>query len=90
MGLATIARSAGGVARIAWPAAGLPEGVGKAAFEARCLNCHDAAQAINTRRTRADWERVIEDMVARGANGTDEELDAIAAYLTKFFGKGSN
>lgn len=72
------------------PAAGLPEGVGKAAFEARCLNCHDAAQAINTRRTRADWERVIEDMVARGANGADEELDAIAAYLTKFFGKGSN
>jgi hypothetical protein len=70
--------------------AGLPEGVGQAAFEARCQTCHDAAQAINTRRSRADWERVIEDMVARGANGTDEELEAIAAYLTRFFGKDSH
>lgn len=72
------------------PSAGLPEGAGKAAFEARCLTCHDAARAINTPRTRADWERVIEDMVARGANGTDEELDAIAAYLARFFGKNSH
>jgi cytochrome c5 len=61
--------------------------VGKAAFERTCVMCHDAAQATNARRTRADWERVIDDMVARGANGSDEELQAIADYLTKNFGK---
>jgi hypothetical protein len=71
-------------------AGGLPEGAGKAAFEARCTTCHDAAQAIDTRRSATEWERVVEDMVARGANGTYEELEAIAAYLTRFFGKGSN
>jgi hypothetical protein len=68
----------------------LPEGAGKAAFEARCLTCHDAAQAINAPRTKAEWERIIDDMVARGANGTEEELDGIATYLTRFFGKGGN
>jgi hypothetical protein len=52
-----------------------------------CLTCHDAAQALNARRIRADWERVVDDMVAKGANGTDQELEAITAYLTKFYGK---
>jgi hypothetical protein len=75
---------------VATQAVGLPEGAGKAAFEARCLSCHDAARAINMRRTRAEWERIIDDMVARGANGTEAELDGIASYLTKFFGRGSN
>jgi cytochrome c5 len=67
----------------------LPDGPGKAAFEKNCTTCHEAAQAINMRRTKAEWERVIDDMVTRGANGSDQELDAITAYLTKFFGKGN-
>ena len=67
----------------------LPDGPGKDAFEKSCTTCHDAAQAINMRRTKAEWDRVIDDMVTRGANGSDEELDRIAAYLTKFFGKAN-
>jgi hypothetical protein len=67
--------------------AALPDGPGKAAFEKSCTTCHDAAQALNARRTRTEWERVVDDMVTRGANGTDEELEAITAYLTKFYGK---
>jgi hypothetical protein len=69
------------------PASGLPAGPGKEAFMKSCTGCHDEAPVISVRRTKADWDRVIEDMVGRGANGTDEELDAIAAYLTKNFGK---
>ena len=65
----------------------LPDGEGKAAFEKRCTTCHDAAQAINARRTREVWEHVVDDMVTRGANGSDEELEAITNYLTKYFGK---
>jgi hypothetical protein len=56
----------------------LPDGPGKAAFQQSCTTCHDAAQAI-----------VIDDMVTRGANGSDQELDAIVTYLTKFFGKSN-
>jgi cbb3-type cytochrome c oxidase subunit III len=67
----------------------LPDGPGKAAFEKNCTTCHDSAQATNMRRTQAEWEQIIDDMVTRGANGSDQELDAIAAYLTKFFGKSN-
>ena len=74
---------------VSGPPVELPEGAGKAAFEKRCLTCHDAAQAINLRRDRGGWERVVDDMVARGANGSDDELEAITAYLTKFFGKSN-
>jgi mono/diheme cytochrome c family protein len=65
----------------------LADGPGKDVFEKNCTTCHDAAQAINARRTRADWERVVDDMVAKGANGTDQEIEAITAYLTRFYGK---
>jgi hypothetical protein len=65
----------------------LPDGPGKEAFEKRCILCHDAAQATNKRRTREEWERIVDDMVMRGANGSDQELEAITAYLTKYFGK---
>jgi hypothetical protein len=72
---------------VAAPPSGLPDGPGKAAFEKTCVGCHDAAQATSTRRMRADWERIIDDMVSRGANGTDAELQAITDYLAKNFGK---
>jgi Cytochrome C oxidase, cbb3-type, subunit III len=67
----------------------LPDAPGKAVFEKSCTTCHDGAQAVNMRRTKAEWERVVDDMVARGANGSDQELETIVAYLTKFFGKGN-
>jgi hypothetical protein len=62
-------------------------GAGKAAFEKTCTACHDAAQATSKRHTKADWERIIDDMVTRGATGSDDEFEAIADYLTKNFGK---
>jgi cytochrome c5 len=68
-------------------ASAAPDDQGKAAFDKNCLTCHDAEQALNARRTRTQWERVVDDMVARGANGTDQELEAIIAYLAKFYGK---
>ncbi len=60
---------------------------GKAAFEKICTTCHDADQAVNAKRTRAEWERVVDEMVTKGANGTDKEMESIIAYLTKSYGK---
>lgn len=62
-------------------------GRGREIFMKRCTTCHDEAPVISARRTKADWDRIIDDMVSRGANGTDEELEAISAYLTKNYGK---
>jgi hypothetical protein len=66
---------------------GLPDGPGKQQLLKTCTSCHDEGPVIGVRRTKADWERIIDDMVGRGANGTDEDLDSIAAYLEKNFGK---
>jgi hypothetical protein len=63
------------------------DGPGKALFEKYCVTCHDDARALDARRTRAEWERVVDDMVSRGASGNDREMEAITAYLTKFYGK---
>ena len=65
----------------------LPEGKGKAEVEKICISCHEAGTVLGIRRTRIGWERNVDDMVARGAEGSDEELETVVAYLTRFFGK---
>jgi competence ComEA-like helix-hairpin-helix protein len=65
----------------------LPEGEGKAAVKKVCTNCHEVESVVGSRRTRIGWERNVEDMVSRGAEGTEEEMEAVVAYLTRFFGK---
>jgi len=65
----------------------LPDGPGKQPFVKICTDCHDETPVTSMRRTKAGWDRIIDEMVVRGANGTDEELNAISEYLTKNFGK---
>ena len=43
-------------------------------------------QIIAKKRTKDEWDDVMTDMVQKGAEGKDEEFDAIVAYLTKNFG----
>ena len=38
-------------------------------------------------RTKEAWKKTIAKMVDRGAEGTDEQFDAIIAYLAKNFGR---
>jgi competence ComEA-like helix-hairpin-helix protein len=73
----------------ALPAAGqsdLPDGPGKALVERICSNCHGVQVFSDNRATRAHWSAVVDDMVSRGAEGTDEELNQILEYLSKNFG----
>lgn len=60
---------------------------GKALVERSCVSCHEMDTVIAERRTRADWEQTVADMVSRGAEGTDQEMAEVVAYLTKNFGK---
>lgn len=52
-----------------------------------CNKCHDAGRIVQTRRPRAQWEELLEQMVARGAKGSDEDLDTIMDYLVSTFGR---
>jgi len=65
----------------------LPEGKGKAAVLKICVGCHEAGEAVGSRRTEIGWQRNVVEMVDRGAQGSDDELAEIVAYLSKYFGK---
>jgi hypothetical protein len=40
---------------------------------------------VGQRRDRAAWEQAIDQMIGRGAEVSDAEYDAIAAYLGTHF-----
>jgi competence protein ComEA len=65
----------------------LPDGAGKENLQRVCSNCHDLEAVTGTRRTKIGWQRMIEDMVGRGAEGSEDDMAAIVAYLTANFGK---
>jgi competence protein ComEA len=65
----------------------LPEGEGRAAVERVCSKCHKLEQIVREGRTEESWGEVIETMVARGAQGTEQELEQVFQYLAKNFPK---
>ena len=68
----------------------LPDGRGKAEFQRVCAGCHPAEDAVKgVRRSREGWQQVVDDMVVRGAEGSDEELKLVVDYLTERFGPSS-
>src|SRR3982751_3639792 len=67
-------------------AQGLPEGKGKEQFERICRNCHPLDVATRTRHDKDGWAGVVEDMVARGAQGKQDDLKQVAEYLATNFG----
>jgi putative heme-binding domain-containing protein len=65
----------------------LPEGKGKADFQRICSNCHSVSMATTQRMTQAEWMGVVNDMVSRGAQGTQDELNNVVTYLAANYGK---
>ncbi|PYX53460.1 MAG: hypothetical protein DMG76_25550 [Acidobacteria bacterium] len=70
---------------ISGQAQSLPEGKGRADFQRICGTCHSLARATSQRMTRGQWTRIVDDMVSRGAQGTQDELNNVMTYLTTNF-----
>ena len=70
---------------VAAAAQDLPDGPGKAEVKKVCDSCHGVGSLIGEARTAAQWNDVVNEMVARGATGTDEELRRVVEYLAKTF-----
>jgi competence protein ComEA len=64
----------------------LPEGPGKAVVERMCKSCHGLESVVRARMTMDRWGEVVDDMVSRGAKGTDSEIDQVINYLSTHFG----
>jgi competence protein ComEA len=59
----------------------------KAVVQKVCVSCHEMDVVIATRHTRIGWQQIVDDMISRGAEGSDMEMAETIAYLTKYFGK---
>jgi competence ComEA-like helix-hairpin-helix protein len=68
----------------------LPEGKGKDVLERMCTNCHGLEQVTANRYSKKYWGSVVDDMVSRGAEGSDEDVNLVIAYLARNFGKPVN
>lgn len=52
-----------------------------------CSLCHDAQRILSNRRTRDQWGEVIDKMVERGAQGSDDDFNAVLEYLVGRYGR---
>jgi competence protein ComEA len=65
----------------------LPDGPGKATFEKVCGNCHGVEVALSRRETKDGWNAIIDDMIQRGAQASDDDFGAVSEYLAANFSK---
>jgi competence ComEA-like helix-hairpin-helix protein len=73
---------------VTWAAAGQePDDYPATAFKRVCSSCHDAERILAARRTRTQWEEVIEKMIERGAEGTEDDFMAAEKYLLRVSGR---
>jgi competence ComEA-like helix-hairpin-helix protein len=67
-----------------------PQQDGKAVMERVCTKCHALTATLAQHNTRDRWSQIVDDMVARGAEVTDAEVDIIIDYLAKTQGLKTN
>jgi len=63
----------------------LVAGKGKDVVESVCGACHGTDLVSSRRATRQGWSYIVDDMVSRGAQGTDTEIDQVIDYLVANF-----
>jgi competence ComEA-like helix-hairpin-helix protein len=56
-------------------------------FNKMCTKCHTPDRVLSQRRTRTQWEEVLDKMTKLGASGTDEEWETVQTYLLKHYGR---
>src|SRR5687768_13440084 len=64
-------------------AAVLPDGPGKTETTKLCGKCHSLDMATSLRQTQEGWAETISKMVNLGAEGSQDELNAVLKYLVK-------
>ena len=68
---------------------GLPPGPGQEQVKKICSGCHSFGVITQNRATKGKWGEIVDNMVSRGAEGNDEELDQVVNYLAAHFGPDS-
>jgi len=63
----------------------LPDGKGKAEFIHNCTACHSANMVTRVKKTPDEWRKSVDEMAARGTDGSKEDLDNVVLYLDTNF-----
>jgi hypothetical protein len=62
-----------------------PPGTGQPQVQAACAPCHAVTVVTSARKSAAEWERLVEVMITRGARVSDADFDVIVDYLIRNF-----
>jgi competence protein ComEA len=64
----------------------LPPGKGQEIVQKSCGGCHALKVVTSKRASREQWSSVVDQMVSRGADVPDEDIDTVVEYLFSNFG----
>jgi mono/diheme cytochrome c family protein len=67
-------------------AAALPPGKGKAIVQRTCISCHALKVVTAKRASKEQWSALVDQMISRGADLNDDEVEIIVDYLARNFG----
>lgn len=65
----------------------LPPGEGRETVVTICGDCHGPELVASQRRSRVEWETLVEDMASRNGAASDDQKKVIVTYATHNFGK---
>jgi competence protein ComEA len=69
------------------PQGQLPPGEGRDTVVMICGDCHGPEMVGSQRRSRVEWETLVEDMASRNGAASDEQKKVIVTYAIHNFGK---
>jgi competence ComEA-like helix-hairpin-helix protein len=64
----------------------MPDGAGKTIVQKKCAMCHALSVVTTKRASRSEWDQAVNQMVSRGADLSDDEIDTVVEYLSKNYG----
>lgn len=56
-------------------------------FSETCGFCHDAERIVARRRTKAEWQDIITQMIDKGAAGSEDDFQKIFMFVRRHYGK---
>jgi cytochrome c5 len=59
---------------------------GKVLLETRCTVCHGLARVAKEKAARAGWEKIVDEMIGKGAKLNDAEKETVLDYLVENYG----
>ena len=63
----------------------LPPGKGKAIVQRDCVGCHALKVITSKRASREQWSTLVDQMVSRGADVPDEEIETVVDVSSQEF-----